>query len=152
MVQYTNPAVFMNEFPTLLGRLMRIHQNGNKLKKSLVSVLTMATAEFGIRLGLDELVEQSSTKTMARHSCVFSTLPTWEDPLYYGGVPVVRVEASMFNWIPHLIFISHREDIHGTFAVDPERMSNAHIVFDGMLEELQRQTMEMDCNLKSQQS
>ena len=94
-----------------------------------------------MRLGLDELLEYIGTKSVTRHSCIFSSLPIWEDPLYYDGVPIVRVEASMFNWIPQLIFISHHEDIHGTFAVDPEWMPNAHIIFDGMLEELQRQTM-----------
>lgn len=121
-------------------RLLRIHQNGNKLKKSLVTVFMKAAAEFACRLGLDEIVEQNSAKTFARHCCVFSNLPTWEDPLYYDGVPVVRMEASFFNWIPQFIFISHREDIHGTVAVDPERMPKADIIFDGMLEELHKQT------------
>ena len=106
----------------------------------MVTIITMKAAEFACRLGLDEMVEQNSTKTFARHSCVFSNLPSWEAPLYYDGVPVVRLEASYFNWIPQLIFISCREDIHGTIVVDPERFPNAHIIFDGMLEELERQT------------
>ena len=53
---------------------------------------------------------------------------------------MVRLEASYFNWIPQFIFVSHREDIHGTLVVDPERIPNAQVVFDGMLEELHKQT------------
>lgn len=131
---------FPVEVDSFERRLKRIHRNGQKLKTSFVTPITMGLTQFACRLGLDELLEQNTTKMFARHCCVFSNLPSWDDPLFYDGVRVARLEASYFNYVPQFIFISHGEDIHGTLVVDPERFPNAQIILDAMAEELLRQT------------
>merc|ERR1712083_525507 len=96
-------------------------------------------SEFACRLGFDELLEQNSTKMFARHSCVFSNLPSWDVPLYYDGVKVKRLEASYLNVIPQFIFISYGDSIFGTLVVDPERFPNAQLIMDSMADEMARQ-------------
>ena len=71
---------------------------------------------------------------------MFSSLPSWDVPLYFGGVKVRKLEASYFNWLPQFIFMSYNGGIYGTLVVDPERFPDAQLVMDGMHRELQRQT------------
>jgi len=120
-------------------RLAVIHKNGLKLKTSFVTPLAMMGTEFLARLGFDDLLDDNIGKTFARHTCVFSSLPSWDRQLYFEGVKCHKLEASYFNWIPQFIFISYMDAIYGTLIVDPERFPNAELIMNAMSEELHRQ-------------
>ena len=131
------------EFPIYIEdfvqRLRIINRNGKKLKTSFVSPLGLKGTEMLARLGLDDILDENFTKLFARHTCVFSSLPSWNKQLYFEGVKVTKMEASYLNWIPQFIFISYNQYIYGTLVVDPNRYPNAQLILDAMNEELLRQ-------------
>ena len=120
-------------------RLKIINRNGRKLKTSFVTPLGLAATEFLARLGFDDILDENFTKMFARHTCVFSNLPSWNHPLYFDGVKVNKLEASYFNWIPQFIFISYHDSIYATLSIDINRFPNSQIIFDEMNAELIRQ-------------
>eukprot|EP01083_Nonionella_stella_P256961 880041_1 len=83
--------------------------------------------------------DDNFTRMFSRHTCVFSSLPSWNKPLFFNGVKINKIEASFFNWVPQFLFISYNENIYGTLIIDPNRFPNAQIILDGMNDELLRQ-------------
>lgn len=136
MVDWAFPV----EIEDFAKRLMLIHRNGKKLKRSFVTPIVSGATEFMARLGMDGTLDENTTQMFGRHTCVFSNLPSWDEQLYYEGVKVRKLEASYHNYLPQFIFISYNGGIYGTLVCNPERFPDAQIIFDGIQEELQRQT------------
>ena len=131
------------------GKRLRImNRNGKKLKTSFVTPLGIAGSEFLARLCLDDIMVENVTKLFARHTCVFSSLQSWNRQLYFEGVEVAKIEASHYNWIPQFTFITYNQLTYGTSSINPELFPNAQLILDAMNVEIIRQTKSINNNNK----
>ena len=107
------------------------------MKSSLQPILVKGLTEVAIRTGvLDALLAQSSTDGFTRHSCVWSNVPGFNEPIYLLGRKVVSVEASYCNVIPQIIMVSYDGFVYGTLATTLSRIKEPQRILDYMVLEI----------------
>lgn len=119
-------------------RLNIVHKNAIAFKNSMSAVMAAKVCELLSRLGLDSVIDATSAKCFAKHSCTFSNLPVWQKAVYYRGSRMLRCELSYFNFIPQVIIDSYDGEFYATICVDPDKFNvdNVEKIFDSMADEI----------------
>ncbi|ETO10547.1 hypothetical protein RFI_26831, partial [Reticulomyxa filosa] len=126
-------------------RLKTSNKQANALKQSMQPLLLSLPTQLAVRLGFfDTLIEKTVTDSFVRHSCVFSNVPGFNEPVYFGGAPVERLEASYFNTIPQVILMSFNGFVDGTLVVDPEKFPKPDLIVDGIFREVVQEYLKLN--------
>ena len=137
------------EHESFTYRLVESNKNGNIKKRSLQPIFAMVLSEVMARLGLDNIIEDGTTNAFKRHSCVFSNVPGFSEPIYFNKSKVVKLEANYFNVIPQMLLMSYTDKIFVTLVCDTKRFPNAHIICDYMIHECKIQYENIQNGIKT---
>jgi len=144
---YCKMSFIVFHFPvgaaTVRERLRAVHEEFDVLKNSLQVLLYQWIGMTLMKLGLDSLLIDSSTKLWHRTSFIFSNVPGPRDTVNMFGKKLISVKPYYCNVLHQVIFFSYSGKVSLSMVLDYENIKKPDLIGPCFLEELEAMKREL---------
>ncbi|KAJ3145426.1 hypothetical protein HDU86_000912 [Geranomyces michiganensis] len=112
-----------------LARLKSAKARMDLIKSSPEPVVAMTLQQLAYRFLGHDLSAQTTLDVFARHHCIFTNVPGFNERIYLAGEPVLSMLPCVANAVTQVSVVSYCDAMHMTFVADdsvvlqPERLA-----------------------------
>lgn len=131
----TSVEIPANE-PNRLKRITRTHAITEALKNSLLPLSTMIVNTCANACLPRRFMQNATWQTYNRHSCVFSSIPGPQSPVYVGGALLSHIQVLYPNCLPQIEVLTYAGRVFFCLVADPTAIKHPQRLVDNFAQEL----------------